>query len=167
MAVRFLAVKSPLYLTENLPRGRLPLVLWCWHVGLLSQKRIKNKKTNPPSPNLWASRNHQNMVHHHWKSDLDYFMQKHGTHYIIQSHNNVLWNTISPREHCYGYVWWELGLAFSSSQLSTQVPSITFKKCCHLSIRVILGTPCEVVKSPTSMVWMVEIAWIDLKWLGT
>jgi hypothetical protein len=26
-----------LYLTENLPSDQLPLVLWRWHVGLLSQ----------------------------------------------------------------------------------------------------------------------------------
>jgi hypothetical protein len=36
-------VKSPLYMTENLPGGQLPLVLWRWHVGLLSQNKNKNK----------------------------------------------------------------------------------------------------------------------------
>ena len=34
LAVRFLTVKSPLYLLG----GQLPSVLWCWHVDLLSQK---------------------------------------------------------------------------------------------------------------------------------
>ena len=33
-----------------------------------------------------------------------------------------------------------VGLAFSSIQLSTQVPSLTSKKCCHVGIHVILGT---------------------------
>ena len=36
-----LAVKSPLYLTENLPVGELPPVVWCWPIGLLSQKKKK------------------------------------------------------------------------------------------------------------------------------
>jgi hypothetical protein len=36
--VRFPDVKSPLYLTEDLPGDQLPHVLWCWHVDLLSQK---------------------------------------------------------------------------------------------------------------------------------
>ena len=39
LAVRFLALKSPLYLMENLPGGQLPPVLWRWPVSLLSQKR--------------------------------------------------------------------------------------------------------------------------------
>ena len=39
MAVRFPVAKSPLYLTENFPGGRLPPVLWRSPVGLLSQKR--------------------------------------------------------------------------------------------------------------------------------
>jgi len=43
MAVKILAIKSPLYLTKNFPGGTLPHVLWRWHVGLLS-KKIKNKK---------------------------------------------------------------------------------------------------------------------------
>ena len=38
-------MKSPLYLTENLPSGQLPLVLWCSPVGLsaFNLKKIKNK----------------------------------------------------------------------------------------------------------------------------
>ena len=45
LAVRFLAMKSPLYLTENLQGGQLPPVqLWRWHVGILSQKMIINNK---------------------------------------------------------------------------------------------------------------------------
>ena len=39
LAVQFPAMKSPLYLTENLPGGQLPPMLWHWHVGLLSQKK--------------------------------------------------------------------------------------------------------------------------------
>ena len=43
----------------------------------------------------------------------------------------------------------KLGLAFCSAQLSIQVLNMTFKKCCHVGIRVIvdlrLQTPCEVV----------------------
>jgi hypothetical protein len=35
---------------------------------------------------------------------------------------------------------WELGLAFCSTQLATQVPSPTSKKCCQVGIQVILGT---------------------------
>ena len=53
-----------------------------------------------------------------WKLDLDYFMQKY------------------PWE-----VGWELGLAFRSTQLATQVPSLASKKCGHLDIHVIVGTP--------------------------
>ena len=58
-----------------------------------------------------------------------------------------------------------IGTSFSSTQLSTQVPSLTFKKRWHVSIHVILlvlglGTPC-------SMLSIVEIAWIDLKWVET
>ena len=34
----------------------------------------------------------------------------------------------------------KLGLDFCSTQLSTQVPSLTFKKWCHVGIHVILGT---------------------------
>jgi hypothetical protein len=37
-------MKSPLYLTENLSGGELPLVLWHWHVGLLSPPQKKKKK---------------------------------------------------------------------------------------------------------------------------
>ena len=67
---------------------------------------------------------------------------------------------------------WELSLAFCSTQLSTQVPSLSFKKVlppkhpCH-TWGSRLGTSCEVI-SPNfhSMLSMVEIAWIDLKWLG-
>jgi hypothetical protein len=33
-----------------------------------------------------------------------------------------------------------LGLAFYLTQLSTQVLSLTSKKCCHVGIHVILGT---------------------------
>ena len=43
---------------------------------------------------------------------------------------------------------WELGLAFCSTQLSTQVPSLTFKKCCRRPCHAWdlgLGTMCEVV----------------------
>ena len=38
----FPAVKSPLDLTDYLSGGQLPLVLWCWHVGLLSPKNKIN-----------------------------------------------------------------------------------------------------------------------------
>jgi hypothetical protein len=31
-------ISSPLCLTEDLPGGQLPHVLWRWHVGLLSKK---------------------------------------------------------------------------------------------------------------------------------
>ena len=44
--VRILDMKSPLYLTIFLPSGQLPLVLWRWHVGLLSQKRKEEDSTN-------------------------------------------------------------------------------------------------------------------------
>jgi hypothetical protein len=41
---------------------------------------------------------------------------------------------------------WGLGLAFCLTQISTQVPSLTSQKCCHVSIHVILGNhdlgPC-------------------------
>ena len=37
----------------------------------------------------------------------------------------------------------ELALAFCSTQLSTHVLSLTSKKCCHVGIHVILGTPCK------------------------
>ena len=40
LVLRFPAVIS-LHLTENLQGGQLPLMLWCWHVGILSQKRQK------------------------------------------------------------------------------------------------------------------------------
>ena len=40
---------------------------------------------------------------------------------------------------------WELGQAFCSTRLSTQVLTPTLKKCCHVGIHVILGTLCEVV----------------------
>ena len=36
LAVQFSVVKSPLYLTESLPGGQLPLVFWRWSIGLLS-----------------------------------------------------------------------------------------------------------------------------------
>ena len=41
------------------------------------------------------------------------------------------------------YSWdlcWEMGLDFCLTQLSTQVPSLTSKNCCHVGIHVILGT---------------------------
>ena len=34
-------LKSPLHLTENLPCGELPPVLWRWPISLLSQKKKK------------------------------------------------------------------------------------------------------------------------------
>ena len=37
-------------------------------------------------------------------------------------------------------LYWELGLAFCSTQLWTCVLSLTSKKCCHVGIHVILGT---------------------------
>jgi hypothetical protein len=39
------AVKSLLYVTENLPSGQLPPMLWRWPIDLLSQKKIKKLKT--------------------------------------------------------------------------------------------------------------------------
>ena len=36
-------VFTPLYLTENLPGGKLPPALWRWPIGLLSQKKEKKK----------------------------------------------------------------------------------------------------------------------------
>ena len=36
--------ESPLYLTENLPGGQLPPMLWRWPIGLLSQKKEKKKE---------------------------------------------------------------------------------------------------------------------------
>jgi hypothetical protein len=41
------------------------------------------------------------------------------------------------------YSWalgWELGLAFCSTQLATQVSRLTSKNCCHVGIHVIVGT---------------------------
>jgi hypothetical protein len=43
LAIRFMAVKSHLYMTENLQGGQLPPMLRCWHAGLLSQKRKEKK----------------------------------------------------------------------------------------------------------------------------
>jgi hypothetical protein len=56
---------------------------------------------------------------------------------------------------------WELSLACCSTALSTKFPSITSKKCCDLKDRVQSG------KSQLSMFSTTELAWIDLKWLGT
>ena len=44
LAVRIPTMKSPLYLTENLPGGQLPLVLCCWFVGLLSNKQQQQQQ---------------------------------------------------------------------------------------------------------------------------
>ena len=44
LAVWFPAVKSPLYLTNNLPGGQLSHVLWRWPVDLLSPKKKKKKE---------------------------------------------------------------------------------------------------------------------------
>ena len=46
LAIRFLTVKSPLYLTKNLPGGQLPHVLWCWPA--ISKKKKKKKSS------LWS-----------------------------------------------------------------------------------------------------------------
>jgi hypothetical protein len=40
---------------------------------------------------------------------------------------------------------WQLGLAFCSTQLLTQIPSLTSKNCCDVDIHVIVGILCEVV----------------------
>ena len=49
LAVQFPAVKSSLYLTYNLFNDQLPLVLWRWHVNLMSQTtKQTNKQTNWP-----------------------------------------------------------------------------------------------------------------------
>ena len=40
LVVRFLAVKSPPYLTENFAGGQLPPVLWRWPIDLMSPKKI-------------------------------------------------------------------------------------------------------------------------------
>ena len=37
-------VKFPLSMTDNLPGGQLPLVLWRWLIGLLYQKKKKKKR---------------------------------------------------------------------------------------------------------------------------
>ena len=42
--VVFPAAKSPFYLTKYMSGGQLPLVLWLWHVGLLSQKNKHNQR---------------------------------------------------------------------------------------------------------------------------
>ena len=42
--VRFLIVKSPLCLTENLPGGQVPPMLWRWHVDILVFKKNKKKQ---------------------------------------------------------------------------------------------------------------------------
>jgi hypothetical protein len=44
LAVQFPAVKSPLYMTDKLPGGSLPHVLWPWHVGPLSPKKKEKKR---------------------------------------------------------------------------------------------------------------------------
>ena len=63
------------------------------------------------------------------------------------------------------------GLVFCSIQLSAHIPSLISKKCCRSNIHVILGTwylrSRVKWKVPSSMLSTVEIARIDLKWLGT
>jgi hypothetical protein len=44
LAIRFLVVKSALYLTNNLPGRQLPPILWRWHVRLLSQQNNNNRE---------------------------------------------------------------------------------------------------------------------------
>jgi hypothetical protein len=46
LAVQFQAAKSPLYVTEKLPYGQLPHVLWRWLVGMSAfcQKKRKEKE---------------------------------------------------------------------------------------------------------------------------
>jgi hypothetical protein len=58
-------MKSPLYLTENLPGGQLPLVLWRSPIRLLSKKEERKKEKEEEG--------------------------KDAPHNIIQIHNNVMW----------------------------------------------------------------------------
>ena len=44
-----------------------------------------------------------------------------------------------------GFVLWVGSSFLLSTQLSTLVMSLMSKKCCHVGIHIILGTPCEVV----------------------
>lgn len=44
LAVRIPAVKSPLYLVEDLPGGQVCHVLWHWPIKVLSQKNYLKKK---------------------------------------------------------------------------------------------------------------------------
>jgi hypothetical protein len=70
------------------------------------------------------------------KSNLDYCMQKYS------------------RDLC-----WELGLAFCSTQLSTQVPTLASQKCCHVGIHVILGTWDLGLGTPVWTGWELQILW--------
>jgi hypothetical protein len=81
------------------------------------------------------------------------------------------WILITLHKNIRGTLCRHLGLAFCSTQPSTQAPSLTSKKCCHVGIHVILGTqefgtPCEVV-FPTFMLSTPKIAQINLERLGT
>ena len=51
-----------------------------------------------------------------------------------------IWSKLFWCKYICRVVFQELSLAFCSTQLTTQVPSLTSKKCCHVGIHVILGT---------------------------
>ena len=60
------AMKSPIYLTKNLPGGQLPHMLWCWLVGLLSQKKFENKNSgcqnSSASERIWRQDNYTQLT---------------------------------------------------------------------------------------------------------
>ena len=80
-----------------------------------------------PSPNMEAKSQLLNLNQHGLyllKLNLEYFMQNKNLHDLCLH---------------------DLGLAFRSTQLSTQVPSLTSKNCCDVDIHVIVGIPYEVL----------------------
>ena len=85
---------------------------------------------------------------------------------IIRSVVSWLFHAKYPKN-----LYWELGLVFRSIQLLTQVLSLTTKKCCHVGIHVILGTPREAI-SPNFHALNVRdyTNWLQVTWnleLGT
>jgi hypothetical protein len=56
----------------------------------------------------------------------------------------INWSLIMQNKNLHDLCW-QLGLAFCSTQLLTQIPSLTSKNCCDVDIHVIVGILCEVV----------------------
>ena len=87
LAVRFPAVKSPLYLTDYLPGRRMPHVLWRSHVGPMSRKKDKKRGLMKPMFTI-------NVQGDFWAQPVNILMFPSPTTYMLRDFGSPLFNLV-------------------------------------------------------------------------